>query len=478
MCGILGFIGRDDVSHDVLHGLTALQHRGQDAAGILTFDGHRFKGKKGLGLVRDVFHGLDISEFAGECGLGHVRYATQGVINVAEAQPFNLNYPFGIGMVHNGNVTNFSEVKNRLYSDQHRLLETSSDLELILYTLTSELEKEDLSSPEPEGIFRAVKKTQQAIEGAYCTITVLANLGMLAFSDPYGIRPLVLGRKFTKQGIVYGFASESTCFDYLGYETIRDLQAGEAIFIDLRGRVHSSICEQRRKGYCIFEYIYFAREDSIMHGRLVAGERVRMGKKLAETFRKTGLEPDIVIDVPSSAYFFASGLAEELGIPYRRGLAKNNHIGRSFISSNQKEREHMVRQKLNPIRDVIQGRKVAVVDDSIVRGTTSKHLVRLLREKGAKEVYVVSAAPPIRFPCTYGIDMSIKREIIAANYDIPDIGKYIGCDAIVYQEIDDLKEMYKDCDCCYACFNGDYPTGITAEEIELIEQERVCSKNL
>jgi amidophosphoribosyltransferase len=228
----------------------------------------------------------------------------------------------------------------------------------------------------------------------------------------------------------------------------------------------------------VFEYIYFAREDSIMNGRLIAGDRVQMGRMLAKTFRESGLQPDIVIDVPSSAYFFASGLAEELGVPYRRGLAKNNHVGRSFISSNQKERENIVRQKLNPIRDVIKGKKIAVVDDSIVRGTTSKHLVRLLRETGAKEVYVVSAAPPIKFPCTYGIDMSIKREIIAANYDVEDIGRYIGADAVIYQKLDDLKEMYSQCGCCYACFDGCYPTGITADAIEAIERERVCSKKL
>jgi amidophosphoribosyltransferase len=478
MCGILGFIGKSDVSPEVVNGLTALQHRGQDAAGIVTFDSSRFKLKKGLGLVREVFHDVDITQYEGHCGLGHVRYATQGAINVAEAQPFALNYPFGIAMVHNGNVTNFNEIKERLYSHQHRLLETSSDLELILYTLTNELEKEDLSKPKPEAVFRAVAATQKAIEGAYCTVTILANLGMLAFADPWGIRPLVMGRRFTKQGIIYGFASESTCFDYLGYETVRDLKAGEAIFIDTAGHVHSSVCERKEQGFCVFEYIYFAREDSIMNGRLIAGDRVQMGRMLAKTFRESGLQPDIVIDVPSSAYFFASGLAEELGVPYRRGLAKNNHVGRSFISSNQKERENIVRQKLNPIRDVIKGKKIAVVDDSIVRGTTSKHLVRLLRETGAKEVYVVSAAPPIKFPCTYGIDMSIKREIIAANYDVEDIGRYIGADAVIYQKLDDLKEMYSQCGCCYACFDGCYPTGITADAIEAIERERVCSKKL
>ncbi len=476
MCGILGFFGRGDVSHDVINGLTALQHRGQDAAGAVTFDSNRFKLKKGLGLVREVFGQLDVTDYEGFCGLGHVRYATQGALDAAEAQPFTLNYPFGIAMVHNGNVTNFNDLKSRLFSDQHRLLETSSDLELILYTLTSELEKENLSRTNPEAIFRAVQATQLAIEGAYCTITILANLGLLVFADPWGIRPLVMGRKFSDHGLVYGFASESSCFDFLGYETVRDLKAGEAVFIDSDMQLHSSICERRKESFCVFEYIYFAREDSIMNGRLVAGERVQMGRQLAKTFQESALEPDIIIDVPASAYFFASGLAEKLNVPYRRGLAKNNHVGRSFISPNQSDRENMVRQKLNPIRDIIKDKKIAVVDDSIVRGTTSKHLVRLLREKGAREVYVVSASPPIKFPCIYGIDMSIRREIIAANYNVHDIGRYIEADAIIYQKLDDLKEMYSDCSSCYACFDGCYPTGITLEAIEAIEADRLQSK--
>lgn len=475
MCGILGIAGHHEVAPELVYGLTALQHRGQDAAGVVTFS-NRFHMKKGLGLVNNVFKDQDMALLPGQWGLGHVRYATQGSVNLLDAQPFAVNYPFGIAMVHNGNVTNFEELRQTIYKNNHRLLETSNDLELILYTLASELERKDLGNLSVSDLFECVKGTQEKIQGAYSTITIIANKGLLAFNDKHGIRPLILGRKYTSRGLTYAFASESTCFDYLGFELIRDLAPGEAVFIDNQGRVHSSICNQDCQAFCVFEYIYFAREDSVIHNRLVASERVRMGKMLAKSVEAAGLQPDIVIDVPSSAYFAASGLAEALGVPYRRGLSKNNHIGRSFISPSQVERERMVRQKLNPIRDVLDGKKVAVVDDSIVRGTTSKHLVHLMRESGAKEVYFISAAPPIKFPCVYGIDMSIKREIIAANYEVDQISKYIGADAVIYQSLEDLREMYSDFPCCYACFSGEYPTPISDDNFSTIEQERVCQK--
>lgn len=476
MCGILGIAGHNPVAAELIYGLTALQHRGQDAAGVVTLS-NRFHMKKGLGLVNQVFRDADIKDLPGNLGLGHVRYATQGSGNLLDAQPFAVNYPFGLAMVHNGNVTNFEELRQRIYQQHHRLLETSNDLELILYTLASELEKKDLGHLSVPDVFSAVEATQAAVLGAYSTITIIANQGMLAFTDVHGIRPLILGRKYTSHGLVYAFASESTCFDYLGFEFLKDLGPGEAVFIDNHGHLHFSKGQSEKRAFCVFEYIYFAREDSTIHGRLVASERVRMGKGLAKQVEEAGLNPDIVIDVPSSAYFAASGLAEALGVPYRRGLSKNNHIGRSFISPNQVERERMVRQKLNPIRDVLEGKKVAVVDDSIVRGTTSKHLVHLMRESGAKEVYFISAAPPIRFPCIYGIDMSIKREIIAANYQVEEISKYIGANAIVYQNLADLRDMYADFPCCYACFSGEYPTCLGDNTLNVIEQERVGRKS-
>ncbi len=476
MCGIIGIYGQDDVFAELVSGLGALQHRGQDAAGVVSFDG-AFRLKKGLGLVADVFKERHIGRLKGDCGLGHVRYATVGTNHALDAQPFAVNYPLGIAMVHNGNVVNFQQRRRCLYNENHRLVQTTCDLELILYTLAAELETKNLASISVDEIFEAVAATQRKVQGAYSVIAIIANVGLLAFTDVQGIRPLLMGRRYTDRGIAYAFASESNCFDYLGYELLRDLEAGEAIFIDQHRQVHSRRCTCAGPAFCVFEYIYFALEDSVLQGRTVAGERVRMSRKLAETFRRTGLQPDIVIDVPSSAYFFASGMAESLDVPYRRGLVKNPHIGRSFISPDQESRERVVRQKLNPIKDVIRGKKVAVVDDSIVRGTTSRHLVRLLKDNGAREVYFVSASPPFRYRCVYGIDMSIKREMIAANYPQGEIARYLGAEAVVYQRLEDLQELYEDLPCCFACFSGQYPTQVSEGLLDEIEQERVCSKN-
>jgi amidophosphoribosyltransferase len=475
MCGIVGFYGNNDVVYDLVSGLTALQHRGQDSAGIVTFK-DTFHIKKGLGLVSNIFKEKNLKRLAGNIGIGHVRYTTQGANELLNVQPFSVNYPFGLAMVHNGNVINFKELRKSLYEEHHRLLETSNDLELLLYTLASELEVKDLKHLNVDDIFDSVESTQKKVKGAYSTITIIANRGFLVFTDPYGIRPLVMGTKKTKKGTIYGFASESTCFDYLEYETVENLKPGQTIFIDNEMKVHKRTTHQEGRAFCIFEYIYFAREDSIIHDRLVASERVRMGQLLANNIRKVGLEPDIVIDVPASAYFFASALAEELHIPYRRGLAKNNHIGRSFILPTQKERENTVRQKLNPIKEIISGKKVAVVDDSIVRGTTSKHLVKLLRQAGADKVYFISAAPPIKQPCVYGIDMAISTELIASQNNIGEIAKFIGADALVYQSLEDLQELYHDFSACYACFSGCYPTGDATEVLHHIEQERIASK--
>ncbi len=475
MCGIVGIFGNDNVTGSILDGLVAIQHRGHDSAGIVTFDG-TFHLKRGLGYVMDVFRGVDPATLPGHAGLGHVRYATIGSNGELDAQPLVVNYPFGLAMVHNGNVTNFTALRRWLHDERHRLVDTDNDVALILYTLASELEQRDLKHLTVPDIFDAVRATQDRLEGAWSAICIIAGQGMLAFADPYGIRPIVLGKRFSEHGIVYVLASESVVFDQLGCERIRDLEPGEAVFVDRHHRLHSSICRRARQAFCVFEYIYFAREDSIIHDRVVATERVRMGRRLARNFRQQGLEPDIVIDVPASSYFFASGLAEELGVPYRRGLAKNNHVGRSFITQNQTVRETMVRQKHNPIPDVIRGKKVAVVDDSIVRGTTSRHLVRLLRKAGARELYFASAAPPITHPCIYGIDMSVKREIIAAHYELDQIRHYLEADAVVYQSLEDLQDLYHDLPCCYACFSGEYPTGASEEALRRVEEEKIRSR--
>lgn len=470
MCGIIGISNHTEVINDLLFGLSSLQHRGQNACGITTFN-KIFHTHKGLGTLNQVFTQAALDKFSGTIGLGHVRYATQGADDIVNAQPFTANYPFGIAMIHNGNVINYEALRKILFEEHKILLETSNDLELILYTFASELIRHDLRDIKVEDIFDAVTETQKKVVGAYAAITVIANRGLLAFNDPYGIRPLVFGKKETPNGPTYAFASETTCFDYLGYETVCDLKAGEAIFIDAGHTAHRKICHARAKSFCIFEHIYFSREDSVVQGKLVASERMNMGKLLAKEVRRRGLQPDIIIDVPSSAYFFATSLAEELRIPYRRGLAKNNHIGRSFIQSTQKERETTARLKLNPIHDIVKDKKVAIVDDSIVRGTTSKHIVRLLRKAGAKEIYFISAAPPIKSPCVYGIDMAISSELIGRN-DVDTIAEYLEVDALIYQSIEDLREFYKNENFCYACFSGEYPVPQSREYLRIIEDER------
>lgn len=479
MCGLVGFYGppNKNAFFDTISGLLSLQHRGQDSVGVVTFK-DTFHIKKGLGLVTSVFEGIDPAKLPGNMSLGHVRYTTQGSNELINVQPFTVNYPFGLSMVHNGNVINFVELRHHLLEEHHRLLETSNDLELLLYTLACELEQKDLKNLSVDDIFECVGETQRKVEGAYSTITIIANKGMLVFTDPNGLRPLVMGQKKTPEGMHYGFASESTCFDYLGYELVGDIRAGEAVFIDMNMRVHRRNCYHRQDTFCVFEYIYFAREDSIINDLLVAEMRVKMGRALAAQVKAAGLDPDIIIDVPSSAYFFASGLSEALGVPYRRGFAKNNHIGRSFISPTQSEREKVVKNKLNPIRKVVAGRKVAVVDDSVVRGTTSRHIVKLLRDAGAAKVYFISAAPPIINPCIYGIDMATREELVAHNNTIDRIAEKIGADALIYQSLTDMREIFEasGIHLCDACFSGQYPTGNTDTIFRDIEQERLSSR--
>ncbi len=472
MCGIVGFTGKRKVIADLILGLTALQHRGQDAAGIVTFK-DTFRIKKGLGLVNDVFKEKHLSRLKGKIGIGHVRYTTHGTNDVGNAQPIVTNYPFGIAMVHNGNVTNFVEMNKALYHDYHVLPASTNDLEIILYTFAAELEKKDLAHITPQDIMAAARATQERVEGAYSVIAVIANHGLLAFTDPHGIRPLILGRKATDKGWVFGLASETVVFDHLGYEVMRDLQPGEILYIENGEDIYRMDGYRAEQKFCVFEYIYFAREDTQLHDTLVAGKRVRMGMQLAKKIQAAGLEPDIVIDVPTSGYFAASGLAEALGIPHHRGLVKSNYIGRSFISPKQSEREAIVKRKLNPIKNTIKGKKLVVVDDSIVRGTTSKRIVALLREAGAEEIYFASAAPPITHPCIYGIDMSVRTELIAANKSIEEIRAYIGADALFYNAPEDFAHIFDGFSYCDACFTGDYPTEQAEAVVEEIEKERL-----
>lgn len=500
MCGILGIYGHphSNVAGDLMAGLNSIQHRGQDSAGIITYD-QTFKIKKGLGLVNQVFKEKHLQRLQAPMGLGHVRYSTMGTPDELNAQPMMVNYPQGIAMVHNGNVTNFNCLRKTLREKNHRLILTANDVELMLYVLAAELEHCDLNNLTPESIFSAVNATQQKVEGAYATLAMIADIGFLAFTDPLGIRPLVMGQKITEDGPIYAFASETTCFDYLGMELIRDLAPGEIIFIDKNRNVHSKMATNSRSHFCIFEYIYFAREDSIIHGKTVAVERAKMGELLATAIKKRGITPDLVIDVPSSSFFFAQSLAQKLNIPYVRGLAKNNFFGRSFILPTRQAREQTVRQKLNPIKQHLQGKKVAVVDDSIVRGTTSKHLVNLIKEAGASKVYFISASPPICHPCVYGIDMSSKTELIAANMSEAEIARHIGADEVIYQKLESLMQLYSPASYsfssshsesshsssfdgqsffCYACFSGNYPTEISTESLREVAIERAQAKEL
>ncbi len=471
MCGIVGFIGEEKIVYDIMSGLLTLQHRGQDSAGIVTFK-DIFHTKKGLGLVNEVFNEKHVDRLCGNIGLGHVRYTTHGTGDIQNAQPITTNYPFGISMVHNGNVTNFKKMNKALYNDYHVLPTSSNDLEILLYTFAAELKSKDLKKIKVEDIFDAVKLTQEKLEGAYAVISVIANYGLLGFMDPNGIRPMILGKKVTKKGVVYGLASESITFDHLGYEIIRNLMPGEIIFIDNNHKVHSTIGHAKKQHFCVFEYIYFAREDSVFYKKNVAGRRVRMGEYIAKQIKEAGLTPDVVIDVPASGYFSASGLAEALEIPYHRGLVKSNYIGRSFIAPKQSERENIVKQKLNPIKKAINGKKIVVVDDSIVRGTTSKRIVQILKNAGAKKVYFVSAAPPVINPCVYGIDMSAKTELIAANLNIEETCSFIGADALFYFKPENLKDIFGDLTICDACFTGHYPAGNVEEMLEDIENEK------
>ncbi len=475
MCGIIGITGNRKVTGDLIYGLLTLQHRGQDSAGIITFD-RMFHIKKGKGLVGEVFNRKHYDRLKGHIGIGHVRYTTHGSDTVTNAQPIATNFPYGIAMVHNGNVTNFKEMNRVLYEDYHVLPTSTNDLEIILYTFASELKNKDLKRLSVDDIFDAVRVTQQKVEGAYAVIGIIANHGLLAFMDPYGIRPLILGKKETENGTLYGLASENITFDHLGYKLIRDLQPGEIIFIDNKQQVHTATGYRKKQHFCVFEYIYFAREDSIFYGSNVAGKRVRLGQKIAKQFLAKGVKPDVVIDVPSSGYFAASGLAEALGVPHHKGLVKSNYLGRSFIAPKQSEREEIVHKKLNPIKKAIRDKKVAVVDDSIVRGTTSKRIVEILRNAGAKEVYFVSAAPPIKHPCVYGIDMSIETELIANKKSVEEIRRYIGADELFYFDLKELNEVFDKVSLCDACFTGNYPTPdvdkILADIIEDRQKEK------
>ena len=481
MCGIIGMLAKGPVNQSIYNGLTVLQHRGQDAAGIITSDGERVYLRKDNGLVRDVFHTRHMIALKGNMGIGHVRYPTAGCDSAAEAQPFYVNSPYGLALGHNGNLTNADELREELFREDLRHINTSSDSEVLLNVMAHELHAIGRLRLSPEDVFRAVSAVHRRCRGAYAVVAMIEGFGILAFRDPYGIRPLGYGRRETDQGTEHLVASESVAMDVLGFEFVRDVGPGEAVFIDLHGHVHTKQCaEQTFHAPCLFEYVYMARPDSIIDGIAVHKTRLRMGEKLAAKIEREwgGVDIDVVIPIPDTSRTAALQLSYKLDIVYREGFIKNRYIGRTFIMPGQAERKKSVRQKLNAIDLEFKGKNVLLIDDSIVRGTTSKQIIQMAREAGANKVYFASAAPPVRFPNVYGIDMPSVHELIASGRTDAEICKEIGADGLIYQDLEDLTEAahegnvnIKQFDA--SCFDGKYVTGdVHPEYLERIEQQR------
>ncbi len=481
MCGIVGMVGRGPVNQDIYDSLLLLQHRGQDATGIATTEPSGvIHMSKAQGMVRESFRTRDMRSLLGNVGLGHVRYATRGAASSEEeAQPFYVNSPYGIVLIHNGNLTNTRELADDMAHRDRRHLNSSSDTELLLNVLASELQ--ETTSPvdlEPARIFEAVSRTHKRIEGAYAVIALIAGYGLLAFRDPFGIRPLVLGRRTAAlAGDEWVVASESLVLENGDYEIVREIAPGEAVFITNGGDLHAQQCAQEpRLVPCSFEYVYLARPDSVMNGVSVYDARLRMGAKLAATIaRHTPVDTiDVVMPIPDSSRPAAMEVARVLGIEYREGFYKNHYIGRTFIMPGQAVRKKSVRQKLNAMSSEFQGKNVLLIDDSIVRGTTSKQIIQMARDAGAASVTFASAAPPVRYPHVYGINMPSVRELIAYGRTIPEIATELGCDHLVYQEVDDLKDAIIEGsgldDLDLSCFDGRYVTGtVTAEYLAWVE---------
>ncbi len=485
MCGIVGVVSNAPVNQLIYDALLLLQHRGQDAAGIVTQQERKFFMHKAKGLVKDVFRTRNMRALPGNCGLGQVRYPTAGnAYSEEEAQPFYVNAPFGIVLVHNGNLTNAHALKDELFSTDHRHINTESDSEVLLNGLAHEIEKTTRGLPlQPADIFAAVKNVHRRVKGSYAVIALIAGHGVLAFRDPFGIRPLCMG-KSVEQGVqTVVLASESVALEGTAHIFERNIEPGEAVFIDLQGLVHAQQCADKPQlNPCIFEFVYLARPDSVMDGISVYQARLNLGEALAKRVISTvpPNEIDVVIPIPESSRPSAAQLAQLLGLPYREGFVKNRYVGRTFIMPGQSVRKKSVRQKLNAIVSEFKGRNVLLVDDSIVRGTTSREIVQMARDAGARKVYLASAAPPVRYPNVYGIDMPTSTELVAHNRTVAQIQQIIGCDALIYQEVEGMKKAIgklssriKDFDA--SCFDGVYVTGdITSADITRLNETRVA----
>jgi amidophosphoribosyltransferase len=482
MCGFIGIINSDSAVREIYDGLIAVQHRGQDAAGIVTYDG-RFHIKKGEGLVRDIFSTDNIERLKGGIGVGHVRYPTVGSGGGEDAQPFVINYPYGMVMGHNGNVANYQELKQELQVEESRHIDSGCDVEVMLNIFAGSLEQTAGQGFDLDAYDQAVAEVFRRVRGAYSVVGMIANEGLFAFRDPYGIKPITLGRRVHRGKPSYAIASESVVLDLLGFEDQRTPNAGEAIFIDMQGKVHSRQVAEPSPHPCLFEFVYFARPDSVIDGISVYHTRIRMGERLARRIRKLGLEIDVVVPVPDSARTAAQAIATELGLPFREGLVKNRYIGRTFIMPDDEIRRSSVRHKLNAIRSVFDGKKVLIVDDSIVRGHTSRSIIDMAKRNGAAKVYFASTAPPLRYPCVYGIDMSTRTEFVARERTPEEVSRVLGADLIIYQELEDLEAAAlagnpKLSTMCNACFSGVYPTGdVTPEMLAAIETERLHKDN-
>jgi len=486
MCGIIGIVGKSEVASALYDGLTVLQHRGQDAAGIATVDGNRLRLHKGAGLVADVFQREDMLTLRGHIGIGHCRYPTAGSDSSAEAQPLYVNSPYGVALCHNGNLINTEALRREMYEGDRRHINTDSDSEVLLNIFAHELQIQERHALTPDHIFKAVAGVHERARGGYAVVSLLLGYGIVAFRDPHGIRPLVLGERDTAAGKEYVVASESVALDILGFKCLRDVAPGEAVLLSADGRLFTRQCADGRvHAPCIFEYVYLARPDSMIEDVSVYKARLRMGERLAAKILK--LRPDhgidAVIPIPDTARTAASSLAQALGVPMREGFVKNRYIGRTFIMPGQSERVKSVRRKLNAIGLEFRKKNVLLVDDSIVRGTTSRQIIQMAREAGAKNVYFASAAPPVRFPNVYGIDMPTRAELIAAHRSEEEVCREIGADALIYQDLEELKDAVRQVNPRLAsfetsCFDGVYVTGdVTTDYLTAIEQARDANRD-
>ncbi|ELH0898498.1 amidophosphoribosyltransferase [Vibrio cholerae] len=480
MCGIVGIVGTTPVNQSIYDALTVLQHRGQDAAGICTIESNRFRLRKANGLVRDVFEAKHMQRLQGNVGIGHVRYPTAGSSSASEAQPFYVNSPFGITLAHNGNLTNANQVRQKLFEKDRRHVNTTSDSEVLLNVLAHEIDtvKGNVTA---EDVFRAISNVHRTIRGAYAVAAMIIGHGMIAFRDPHGIRPLCLGKREVNGQLEYMVASESVALDAVGFDFVRDVAPGEAIYATFDGELYTKQCaDNPALNPCIFEFVYFARPDSFIDKISVYSARVEMGKRLGERIKNdySDLDIDVVIPIPETSCDIALQIAQAIDKPYRQGFVKNRYVGRTFIMPGQQQRKKSVRRKLNAIRSEFKDKNVLLVDDSIVRGTTSEQIIEMARDSGAKKVYIVSAAPEIRFPNVYGIDMPSANELIAHGRDNDAICKQIGADALIFQTLEDLVEAVR----CgnpdivkfeASVFNGEYVTGdIDQQYLDFLESMR------